>query len=94
MDYLNRLSFGFNKRLPVVLQTEVAECGLACLAAVLGYHGYQTDLRTLRQKYSLSLKGANLAHIVRFAHDLNLTSRALRLNMDELSRLKLPCILH
>lgn len=94
MDYLNRLSFGFNKRLPVVLQTEVAECGLACLAAVLGYHGHHTDLRTLRQKYSLSLKGANLAHIVRFAHDLNLTARALRLDMDELSLLKLPCILH
>ncbi|UOO83219.1 peptidase domain-containing ABC transporter [Uruburuella testudinis] len=94
MDYLARLSFGFNKKLPIVLQTEVAECGLACLASVLAYHGYHTDLRTLRQQYSLSLKGANLAHIVRFANRLNLTSRALRLELHELENLKLPCILH
>ena len=46
MDYLEKLSFGFNKKLPVILQTEVAECGLACLAAVLAYHGHSTDLRS------------------------------------------------
>lgn len=94
MDYLSRLSFGFNRRLPVILQTEVAECGLACLAAILSYHGHHIDLRTLRQKYALSLKGATLADIVRFAHQMNLTSRALRLELDELAHLKLPCILH
>lgn len=94
MDFLSRLAFGFNKKLPVVLQTEVAECGLACLTAILSYHGFHTDLRTLRQKYSLSLKGANLADIVRFASQMNLTSRALRLELDELPNLQLPCILH
>ena len=25
-DYLSRLSFGFSRRLPVVLQTKAAEC--------------------------------------------------------------------
>lgn len=94
MNYLSKLSFGFNRKLPVILQTEIAECGLACLAAILSYHGYHTDLRTLRQKYPLSLKGATLADIVRFANQMNLTSRALRLELDELSHLKLPCILH
>ena len=54
MSYLERLSFGFSKKLPVVLQTEIAECGLACLTAIAGYFGYHTDLRTLRQKYSIS----------------------------------------
>ncbi|HGH7114192.1 cysteine peptidase family C39 domain-containing protein, partial [Neisseria meningitidis] len=43
--YLSRLSFGFLRRLPVVLQTEAAECGLACLVSVLGFHGFYTDLR-------------------------------------------------
>ena len=47
-DYLARLSFGFARKLPVVLQTEAAECGLACLASVLGFHGFHTDLRRLR----------------------------------------------
>lgn len=94
MDYLNRLSFGFSRKLPVVLQTEIAECGLACLVSILRYHGFDTDLRTLRQKYTLSLKGANMADIVRFGNDLNLTSRALRLELEELPNLRLPCLLH
>lgn len=94
MDYLSRLSFGFNKKPPAVLQTEVAECGLACLASILNYHGHHVDLRLLRQKFPLSLKGANLAHIAQFAHRMNLTSRPLRLELDELGRLRLPCILH
>ncbi|WP_228840326.1 cysteine peptidase family C39 domain-containing protein, partial [Neisseria meningitidis] len=83
MDYLSRLSFGFNKKLPVILQTEVAECGLACLTSILSYYGFHTDLRTLRQKYTLSLKGANLADIMRFGNEMNLTPRALRLELDE-----------
>lgn len=29
--YLARLAFGFTCKLPVVLQTEAAECGLSCL---------------------------------------------------------------
>ena len=73
MNYLERLSFGFSKKLPIVLQTEIAECGLACLTSIAGYHGYHSDLRTMRQKYSLSQKGLTLADIVRFANDLNLT---------------------
>ena len=94
MNYLERLSFGFSKKLPIVLQTEIAECGLACLTSIAGYHGYHSDLRTMRQKYSLSQKGLTLADIVRFANDLNLTSRALRLDLDDLPNLRTPCILH
>lgn len=94
MSYLERISFGFGKKLPVVLQTEVAECGLACLTAVAGYHGYHSDLRTMRQQYSLSQKGLTMADIVRFANHLNLTSRALRLDLADLPNLRTPCILH
>ena len=94
MNYLERLSFGFSKKLPIVLQTEIAECGLACLTSIASYHGYHSDLRTMRQKYSLSQKGLTLADIVRFANDLNLTSRALRLDLDDLPNLRTPCILH
>lgn len=91
---LDNLSLGFSRKLPVILQTEIAECGLACLVCILRYHGFYTDLRDLRQKYTLSLKGANMADIVRFGDDMNLTSRALRLELDELPNLRLPCLLH
>ena len=92
--YLSCLSFSFSRRLPIVLQTEAAECGLACLVSVLGFHGFYTDLRHLRARFSLSLKGATLADLVRFAHAMNLTARAVRLELDELANLRVPCVLH
>ena len=81
-------------RVPVLLQTEAAECGLACLAMVASAHGLQTDLATLRQRFSLSLKGVTLADLVRMADGLQLQSRALRAELDELTQLQTPCILH
>ncbi len=81
-------------RVPVVLQAEAAECGLACLAMVAGAHGLDTDLPTLRQRFSLSLKGVTLAEMVRMADALQFNSRALRAEPAELSQVRLPCILH
>ncbi|HLL18464.1 MAG TPA: peptidase domain-containing ABC transporter [Rubrivivax sp.] len=80
--------------MPLILQSEAAECGLACLAMVAGAHGLGTDLSTLRQRFSLSLKGVTLADLVRMAEDLQLNSRALRAELDELAQLQTPCILH
>jgi len=90
---LGRLSL-FGSRVPLVLQSEAAECGLACLAMVAGAHGLITDLPTLRKRFSLSIKGVTLADVVRMAEALNLASRGLRAELDELDQLQLPCILH
>jgi ATP-binding cassette, subfamily B, bacterial CvaB/MchF/RaxB len=79
---------------PVILQTEAAECGLACLAMVASAHGLRTDLPTLRQRFSLSLKGVTMADLVRMADALQLQSRALRAELDDLPQLQLPCVLH
>ncbi|MBB4846044.1 ATP-binding cassette subfamily B protein RaxB [Paucibacter oligotrophus] len=89
-----RLSWRGGKRLPVVLQTEGAECGLACLAMIASAQGKHCDLRQLRGRFSLSLKGATMADLVRMAADLGLSSRALRAEPEHLARLHLPCILH
>jgi len=92
---LDRLHLGLGgRRLPLILQTEAAECGLACLAMVAAHHGLCTDLPTLRQRFSLSLKGATLADLARMAGPLNLNPRALRLEMEHLPQLQLPCVLH
>ena len=92
-----RLGWGLGSRhsdVPVELQTEAAECGLACLAMVASALGLKTDLPTLRQRFSLSIKGATLADLVRMADALRLSARAVRAELEELPRLKLPCILH
>ena len=81
-------------RVPLCLQTEAAECGLACLVMVAAAHGLRTDLPTLRQRFSLSVKGVTLADLVRMAESLRLGSRALRAELEDLPQLQLPCILH
>ncbi len=94
MSVLDKLQFGFGRRLPVILQAEAAECGMACLAMVLGYHGRHVDLGTLRRQHLLSLKGMTLRNLIDLASTLSLATRALRIELDDLPRLRLPCILH
>jgi ATP-binding cassette subfamily B protein RaxB len=92
-DALRLSPFG-RPRVPLVLQSEAAECALACLTMVVGAHGHRTDLTTLRQRFSLSLKGATMADLVRMAGELNFNPRALRVEPAQLEQLALPCVLH
>jgi len=94
-SWLEGLRFGLGgRRLPVILQTEAAECGLACIAMVAAHHGLRSDLPTLRQRFPMSLKGATMADLVRLAGHLHMNARALRADMTHLPELALPCILH
>lgn len=79
---------------PLILQTEAAECGLACLAMVAGRYGYRSDLPALRQRFSVSQRGTTLHDLVRMASTLRLATRALRAELPHLRQLRLPCILH
>ena len=77
-----------------ILQSESSECGLASLAMVANHHGQKIALRDLRQRFPLSLKGANLSRLMSVAGQLGFQCRPLRLDLEELSQLKTPCILH
>jgi ATP-binding cassette subfamily B protein RaxB len=94
VDATAGLRFGGGRRLPVFLQTEAAECGLASLGMVASFHGHRIDLAGLRQRFTLSLKGATLAYLMQVAGRLHLAPRPLRLELDELPQLRTPCILH
>ncbi|WP_140627009.1 peptidase domain-containing ABC transporter [Methylibium rhizosphaerae] len=76
------------------LQSEAAECSLACLAMVASAHGLRLDLAELRRRFPVSLKGANLQQLMVHAAALGFSSRPLRLEMSELRQLQLPCVLH
>ena len=77
-----------------ILQTESSECGLACLAMAASYYGHHTDLADLRRKFSISLKGATMAQLMRHAAALHLSTRPLQLELEEIPQLQIPCILH
>jgi ATP-binding cassette subfamily B protein RaxB len=94
MQIASQLRFGSARRLPMFLQTEAAECGLASLAMVACFHGHRVDLAALRRRFSVSLKGSTLAFLMQAAGRMQLAPRPLRLELEELAQLRAPCVLH
>ena len=88
------LDFGGRSRLPSILQTEAAECGLACLAMVASYHGHRIDLNTLRRRHPVSLNGVTLRGLIQVANQMQLACRPLRFELHDIRLLTLPAIVH
>jgi ATP-binding cassette, subfamily B, bacterial CvaB/MchF/RaxB len=93
-DRILQTALVIGRRTPLILQTETAECGLACLAMIAGRYGHRVDLQALRQRYNLSLRGTTLHDLIRIASGMQLATRALRAELPHLRALRLPCILH
>lgn len=87
-------SFHQHRRVPTILQTEATECGLACLAMIAGYHGHRVGLHEMRRRFSISQKGGNFSGLVQIASQMQLASRAVKLELVSLGNLRTPCILH
>lgn len=88
------LKWTSRKSLPIIRQTESAECGLACLAMIACWHGLQTDLPTLRERFNIGTQGITLQRLIECASSIHLASRAVRLEPEDLKSLTLPSILH
>lgn len=88
------LNFGWRRRTPLILQAERSECGLACLAMVAGFHGHNTDITALRTRFGSSLNGATLKRVMETAAALGMEGRPIKVDLDNVPRLRLPCILH
>ncbi|MCF5951167.1 cysteine peptidase family C39 domain-containing protein, partial [Xanthomonas perforans] len=56
--------------LPMILQGQVGECGLAAMAMIAHYHGCHIGLAELRRRFLLSRQGTNLANLVAIAQVL------------------------
>ncbi len=88
------IQFGWRRKVPVVRQSERAECGLACLASLASFHGHDLDLPALRRRFAGTGQGLNLRQLLAIASTLGLEGRALRLSPDAAAGLQLPCLLH
>ncbi len=88
------LSFRKNKKLPLVLQDERAECGHACVAMISQYWGLALDLYDIRTTRQTSGKGVTLLDINQLFIQLGFQTRALRVPLSELKFIKCPAILH
>ncbi|HSQ10666.1 MAG TPA: peptidase domain-containing ABC transporter, partial [Burkholderiaceae bacterium] len=84
----------FGKRVPMTLQSEAPECGIACVAMIASYYGFRTDLSAMRLRLAPSMKGVTLKHISAIADTMKLAARGVKVPLEGLSQLKLPAILH
>jgi ATP-binding cassette subfamily B protein RaxB len=89
-----RLNFGFGRRLPVLRQTEAAECGLVCLAMVASFHGLRTDPAAIRMRCATSNRGLTLVNLMKTAGMLGLSARPVRLDIGDLGKLRCPAVVH
>ncbi len=78
----------------MIRQTEITECGIACIAMISCYWGHKIDLPNIRKYHLTSLKGTTLQHLISLAQQLNLMTRPLKLDLSHLHKLKAPSVLH
>lgn len=81
-------------RIPAILQSDRGECGLACLAMVAAYYGHRQTLREYRARFRISERGTTLRTLRNYAEQLGFKCRAVRAELQAVSQLRRPAILH
>jgi ATP-binding cassette subfamily B protein len=84
----------FFKKVRPLQQMEAAECGVACLAMVLDYHGASIPLHELRDQCGTSRDGNSALQLLKTGQALGLRGRGLKLDLAQLQTARLPLILH
>ncbi len=83
------------RRVPWVVQMGVADCGPACLAMILAYHGRDTVLEDIRETMGTGRDGASALAILEAAAHYGLEARCLQVDSPSYLRaLYLPAIVH
>ena len=92
-DTLIKAKLSVSHRVPVVLQSEMSECGLAVIAMIASYHGKQISMREIRQQYTVARDGMSLFQIIKICEEMGLACRPLQLSLDQMKELRTPAVL-
>jgi ABC-type bacteriocin/lantibiotic exporter with double-glycine peptidase domain len=83
------------RRIPFVQQTAATDCGAACLAMVLGYHGKTVSLSQVREATGVSRHGTSAFAILETARHFGLRGRGVQISdVREVELLDPGAILH
>lgn len=82
------------RRMKLVRQAEAAECGLAALAMIGNAWGHDVDLGGMRRRFGISSRGIGLRQLMQTADALGFTTRPLKVDLNALSSVQTPAILH
>jgi ATP-binding cassette subfamily B protein len=78
----------------MVRQLAHTDCGAACLAMVLAYHGKQVALDELREMTSTNRDGVDALAVTQAARRYGLSARGVAADLDDLTHLPPATILH
>ncbi|GCE06707.1 peptidase domain-containing ABC transporter [Dictyobacter aurantiacus] len=82
------------RRVPVLLQMNAVECGAACLAMILSYHGRKTSSAEISDQAGLGRDGLSALEIVKTARQYGLRVRPISLRDNDFRAVSLPAIVH
>lgn len=82
-------------KVPVIMQLEALECGAACLAMVMAYHGKWVPLEQVRSDCGVSRDGSNAKNIFLAAQSYGFEVNAFSLPPQSVKEeCDFPCIIH
>jgi len=86
------MAFGMSRPVPTIMQQEAVECGAACLAMILAWHGRWVTLEEMRDLCGVARDGTKASNMLRAARSLGMVAKGLSKEIDELADLPLPLI--
>jgi len=82
------------KKVPVILQLEMVECGAASLAMVMAYHKKWIPLERLRVDCGVSRDGSSAKAILKVARMYGFEAKGFRAEPSNLNTIPMPCVIH
>lgn len=79
---------------PTIYQMEATECGAASLSMIFAYYGKHMPLEKMRIETGVSRDGCNAKNIMRAGKKYGFEVKGFRKSLDNLLKLKPPCIIH
>lgn len=82
------------KRFPHYKQMDQMDCGATCLRIIFKHYGKLVSIHKIRKLCQTTRNGVNLLGISEAAEKLGFRTYGVRLSLEQLKEVELPCILH
>ncbi|WP_313240711.1 peptidase domain-containing ABC transporter [Sphingobacterium multivorum] len=82
------------KKFPHYKQMDMMDCGATCLRMVFKFYGQLVSIHKIRKLCQTTKNGVNMLGISEAAEKLGFRTYGVRLNLEQLAEVELPCILH
>ncbi len=92
-DAIGQFQWWPKHNLPLITHQNESETALACLTMVASYYDENVDFNKVKQVFNSSFSGCELTGIIKSSEEIALSCRVLKINNDEITHVKTPCII-